>query len=138
MEPDTVTVRQGVSFSSAAEEGSVAMSEIIVDDTANALDYVGRRRLYAYETACQAHNQIIYNGYLQTRKIGRLPAEGPDSDQEVMGRRWTLAVADTNSLLSRRLITGADGDRGGEGEGVGSPAAGGGDAVVPDPEGHIA
>src|SRR3990167_4797848 len=54
---------------------------------------------------------MVYNGFLQTRKIGRLPAEGPDSDQEVMGRRWTLTVADTNSLLSRRLITGADGER---------------------------
>ena len=111
VEPDTVTVRPGVAFSSAAEEGSVAMSEVIVDDTANALDYIGRRRLYAYETACQAHNQIVFNGYLQGRKIGRLPAEGPDSDEEVMGRRWTLAVGDTNSLLSRRLITGPDGYR---------------------------
>ena len=111
VEPDTVTARAGVSFSSAAEEGSVAMSTIIVDDTANALDYVGRRRVYAYETACQAHNQIVYNGYLQKRWIGRIPPEGPDQDVEVMGRRWTLEIGDTNSLLSRRLITGADGER---------------------------
>lgn len=111
VDPDHIAVRQGVSFSSSAEEGSVAMSQIIVDDTANALDYVGRRRVYAFETACQAHNQIIYNGYLQTRTIGRRPAEGQDNDEEVMGRRWVLNIGDTNSLLSRRLITGADGDR---------------------------
>ena len=111
VEPDTITARAGVSFSSAAEEGSVGMSQIIVDDTANALDYVGRRRVYAYETACQAHNQIVFNGYLQKRWIGRIPPEGPDQDAEVMGRRWTLDIGDTNSLLSRRLITGADGDR---------------------------
>jgi hypothetical protein len=111
VEPDTVTVRQGVSFSSSAEEGSVGTSQIIVDDTSNGLDYVGRRRIYAYETACQAHNQIVFNGYIQKRWIGRLPAEGQDSDVEVMGRRWTIDIGDTNSLLSRRLITGPDGER---------------------------
>jgi hypothetical protein len=111
VEPDTVTARQGVSFSSSAEEGSVGTSQIIVDDTTNSLDYVGRRRIYAYETACQAHNQIVFNGYIQKRWIGRIPAEGQDSDVEVMGRRWTIDIGDTNSLLSRRLITGPDGDR---------------------------
>lgn len=110
---DVVTVRQGVAFSSAAEEGAVAQSQIVVDDTGSTLDYVGLRRLYAYETAAQAHNQMIYNGYLQERTIGRKPAEGQDQDEAVtaLDRRWTLTVADTNSLLSRRLITGADGDR---------------------------
>jgi len=108
---DVVTVRQGASFSAAAEEGAVATSQIIVDDPDNSLNYVGLRRLYAYETTAPAHNQMVYNGYLQDRTIGRQPAEGPDDDEEVMGRRWALNVADTNSLLSRRLITGADGDR---------------------------
>ena len=109
---DVVTVRQGdVIFSSAAEEGSVAMSQLVVDDPDLTLNYIGLRRLYAYETAAQAHNQMVYNGYLQHRSIGRQPAEGPDDDEEVMGRRWILNIADTNSLLSRRLITGADGDR---------------------------
>ena len=109
---DVVTVRQGdVIFSSAAEEGSVAMSQLVVDDPDLTLNYIGLRRLYAYETAAQAHNQMVYNGYLQHRSIGRQPAEGPDDDEEVMGRRWTLNIADTTSLLSRRLITGADGDR---------------------------
>ena len=111
VEPDTVTVRAGVAFTHAAEEGAVGISEVIVDDPDNTLDYVGRRRLYAYESAAPAHNQMIFNGYLQQRRIGRLPPEGQDSDTEVMGRRWLLSVADTNSLLSRRLITGADGDR---------------------------
>lgn len=114
VDPDHITARQGVSFSSAAEEGSVAQTGMIVDDTANALDYVGLRRVYAFETAAPAHNQIVWNGYLQERRIGRDPAEGQDSDVEIMGRRWDLAIADTNSLLSRRLITGADGDRGAE------------------------
>ena len=114
VDPDHITARMGVSFSSAAEEGSVAQTGMTVDDTANALDYVGLRRVYAFETAAPAHNQIVWNGYLQERRIGRDPAEGQDSDVEIMGRRWDLAIADTNSLLSRRLITGSDGDRGAE------------------------
>ena len=109
--PDTITARMGVSFSASAEEGSVAQSQIVVDDTANTLNYVGLRRVYAYETAAPAHNQMVFNGYLQERRIGRDPAEGQDEDVEVHGRRWDLTVADTNSLLSRRLITGADGVR---------------------------
>ena len=111
---DVVTVRQGdVAFSMSAEEGSVGMSKIVVDDTAGSLDYVGLRRMYAYETACQAHNQMIFNGYVQGREISRGPTEGPDEDVEIIGasRRWSVSLADTNSLLSRRLITGPDGNR---------------------------
>ena len=112
--PDTLTPRMGVSLTSAAEEGSVAQSQIIIDDTANTLNIGGLHRVYAYETRAQAHNQMVFNGYLQERKIGRDPAEGQDGDVEIHGRRWDLTVADTNSLLSRRLITGADGVRGEE------------------------
>ncbi len=111
VQPDTITARQNVAFSSSAEEGSVAQSQLIVDDTSNALNYVGLRRVYAYETRAQAHNQIVFNGYLAERTIGRQPAEGQDSDEEVLGRRWSLSLADTNSLMSRRLITGSDGNR---------------------------
>lgn len=110
---DVVTVRMGVSFSMAAEEGAVAQSQIVVDDTGSTLNYKGLRRLYAYETAAQAHNQMVFNGYLQERTIGRQPAEGQDQDEAItaLDRRWNLTVADTNSLMSRRLITGPDGDR---------------------------
>lgn len=111
-EPDQITTaRLGVAFQSNAEEGSTAITAMVVDDESNALDYVGLRRVYAYETAAPAHNQIVYNGYLQARTIGRGPAQGMDSDESITGRRWTLQIADTNSLLSRRIITGADGER---------------------------
>ena len=112
--PDTFTPRMGVSLASSAEEGSVAQSQIVIDDTANSLAIGGLHRVYAYETRAPAHNQMVFNGYLQERRIGRDPAEGQDEDVEVHGRRWDLTVADTNSLLSRRLITGADGNRGEE------------------------
>jgi hypothetical protein len=95
----------------AAEEGSVAMSEIVVDDEGQTLDYVGLRRVYAFETTAPAQNQLIFDGYIADKTVGRLPTEGQDDDPSVTGRRWTLQLTDVNSVLSRRIITGADGNR---------------------------
>jgi hypothetical protein len=111
VDPDHILARAGVTFSMAAEEGAVAMSEIVVDDDGQTLDYVGLRRVYAFETTAPAQNQLIFDGYIADKTIGRLPTEGPDDDPSVLGRRWTLQLADVNSVLSRRIITGADGVR---------------------------
>ena len=108
---EITTARQGVAFVSNAEEGSTGVTGLVVDDANSVLEYVGRHRFFAYETAALAHNQVVYNGYFQERAVGRGPTEGMDGDVEVFGRRWDISIADTNSLLSRRLITGADGNR---------------------------
>lgn len=100
----------GPKFVAKAEEGSVGGSEVYVDDPTGALDIVGLRRWWAWESAEDAGSQVIATGYIGPREIGRI---ANNVDDHVVGadRCWSVTLNDHNQLLSRRLVTGADGDR---------------------------
>lgn len=100
----------GVSLIANSEEGTVATSQLLVDDLSGALDIVGLRRVWAYEDTAPAGNQIIWTGYIGDREYGRR-AGGEDEFVVGADRRISTALVESNALLSRRLITGADGDR---------------------------
>lgn len=88
-----------------AKEGSVAHSTLVVDDEAAQFDFVGHRRIYMYEDLAAASNQVVYNGFIANQKVSRGPYRNGAS------RIWTLDLADTNTLLNRRLMNGADANR---------------------------
>ena len=88
-----------------AKEGSTAHSTMVVDDPDGILDFVGHRRLYSYEDLAAASNQVVYNGFIFGQKVSRGPYRNG------AGRIWTLDLVDTNTLLNRRLMNGADANR---------------------------
>ena len=98
---------QGVSLTANAEEGSVAISTLLVDDPGGTLNLVGHRRVYVYESAEDPLNQMIWTGFLGDRTVTRGEGEFVLSAD----RRWSAALVEGNTILSRRIITGADGNR---------------------------
>jgi hypothetical protein len=89
-----------------AEEGSVAMSTMVVDDPDGDYDIHGYRRVAIYETAGTVdETQLTYNGFIVDRRIIRGPYRtGP-------GRQWVVSMVDTNCLLEFRVMVGTDADR---------------------------
>ena len=98
------------SFSTRAEEGTVATSQLLIDDLASALSLRGWRRCWAYEDTAPLGNQIIWAGFLGDRRIGR-KAGGEDEFVVGADRRISAALVEGNTLLSLRVITGASADR---------------------------
>jgi hypothetical protein len=88
-----------------AKEGSVGRSTLVVDDPDGILDFVGHRRLYTYEDLAVASNQVVHNGFIGGIQVSRGPYRNG------AGRIWTLALDDTNTLLNRRVMNGADANR---------------------------
>jgi hypothetical protein len=88
-----------------AEEGSVAISSLVVDDPDGDIDLTGHRRLYIYETSSPAFDQMVFDGYIANERVSR----GPFRTE--LGRIWTLDVADTNVHLRRRIMNGTDANR---------------------------
>lgn len=89
-----------------AEEGSVAMSTITIDDPDGDYEIKGYRRIAIYETEGEEDvSQLTYNGFIVDRKIIRGPY------RTGAGRQWVCTVVDTNCLLEFRLMTGEDADR---------------------------
>ena len=88
-----------------AKEGSVSHSTLVIDDPDAILDFVGHRRIYAYEDTAPALNQVMHNGFIQSAKVSRGPYRNGTS------RIWTLDLADQNVLLHRRLMNGVDANR---------------------------
>lgn len=96
----------GVVITQNAEEGSVAHFETAVDDPTGTLTLKGHRRVYYVETSAPAGAQVIGNGFLGTKTVTRGSwAVGP------LARTYTAGLADSNTLISRRLVVGADGAR---------------------------
>lgn len=84
--------------SQSAEEGSVSMSQITVDDPDGDLDIVGWRRMFAFETTATSSNTHIFGGWVADKTIHR----GPFRTEA--GRVWDVSVADDNSLLEMRIL----------------------------------
>lgn len=94
------------SITQNAEEGSVGMSQLIVDDPSGNLTMRGHRRVYYVETAAPSGEQVIGNGYVGTKEISR-----GDWNVGPLARTFNVNLADANTLISRRLVVGSDGNR---------------------------
>lgn len=89
-----------------AEEGSVAISSIVIDDPLGDLVILPHKIFAIEETEAETStNRFVYVGYTGTRTISRGPyLTGP-------GRIWTVELVDINSVLSRRVMTGGGNSR---------------------------
>jgi hypothetical protein len=87
-----------------AEEGSVALSTITIDDPDGDYEIKGFRRLRIVETA-MASNSLMANLWIVDRKIVR----GPYKTQA--GRQWVCSVADMNSVPEFRIFHGTTANR---------------------------
>ena len=91
-----------------AEEGSVALSTIPVDDPDGDYDIVGWRRISAYEDTATGSNTLVGVWWVADRKVTR----GPYLTGS--GRLWTVSLADMNSVLSHRVLHNPDANRSAE------------------------
>lgn len=93
-----------------AEEGSVAISAIVVDDPSGVLDIGGMHGFNATETdVASATDNSFYRGFVADRGIDRGAAD--KSFRTGAARQWAVNSADHNERLSRRVLLGADANR---------------------------
>lgn len=91
-----------------AEEGSVGVFRFAIDDPDGTTRVGGHRRCYVIEDEVIGDDQRIADGFTQERVISRGDlAEGLGTG----GRVITVDVADLNTILSRRVMTGDDANR---------------------------
>jgi hypothetical protein len=84
-----------------AEEGSVATSQVIIDDPNMDFSIAALRAFHVWDDIDE--DEYVYVGFTTEREIVR--------DEEGTGRRWIVSLVDVNSLLSRRLMTAASANR---------------------------
>jgi len=90
-----------------AEEGSVAMSTLVIDDPNGTLDVPGLKEIYGQET--EATLPTFYRGIIADRGVSR--GETDKSYRTTTARQWEVQVADQNERLSRRVLLGVDANR---------------------------
>ena len=91
-----------------AEEGSVGMFRVEIDDPDGTYRVGGHRLFYVTEDTADPMDQILALGYTQERVISRGDlVEGYGTS----GRVIAVDVADANTILSRRVMTGSDANR---------------------------
>lgn len=100
-----------VEVSQHAEEGIAGRSTIPVEDVGGALSIVGLKRAWLWESAESAGNQVIGTFYVTDREIGRQGGAAVDDQVLSADRWWSVGLIDHNETLSRRIVTGTDGDR---------------------------
>ncbi len=90
-----------------AEEGSVAVNTLVIDDPLGDLDIFGHRILAVEETdAVDEDDRFVFVGFIGTVKTIRGP-----SDRTGASRQYVCEVSDPNTILSRRVMRGDDNDR---------------------------
>jgi len=89
-----------------AEEGSVAMSTLMVDDPEGGINILGLRGITLTETAEASNQQVIFKGWTADRDVTR-----GDSMRTQAARLWAVQLTDSNSLISRRIMRGSDANR---------------------------
>lgn len=94
------------SMSANAEQGSVAMSQVIVDDDDAGINIVGLHQFDWKESSESSNSRTIHRGFIADRTVTR-----GLSNKVGQGRRWTVSVADMNSIISRRIMLGSDANR---------------------------
>jgi hypothetical protein len=100
-----VRLFQDAQLTQHAEEGTVALSSINIDDPDGALDIVGFRRIRAYETTATGSNTLAYNGWVADKSVTRGPFVVGSS------RLWAVSMTDQNAVLGYRVMIGADNKR---------------------------
>lgn len=100
-----VRLYQDAQLTQHAEEGTVALSSINIDDPEGALDIVGFRRIRAYETSATGSNTLAYNGWVADKSVTRGPFVTGSS------RLWAVSMTDQNAVLGYRVMIGADNKR---------------------------
>jgi len=90
-----------------AEQGSVAMPSLAVDDPEGGINITGLRNITLTETAEASNQQVIFTGWTASREVTR----GQDSHRTGAARLWTVTLADQNSLIGRRIMRGGDANR---------------------------
>ena len=88
-----------------AEEGSVGISPLVVDDPDAGINLTGLRQVWWKETSESSNQQIILKGWTADRDVARGPFKVAG------GRQWTVNVADQNAVISRRIMRGSDANR---------------------------
>lgn len=99
-----IRLGSGFSLTEAAENGTYAMSKIVVDDPNGDLDIVGHHSFRAIETACSW--QSLFRGYFADRTISRAASMLTGS-----ARRWDATVYDLNGALQFEAIRGTGAQR---------------------------
>lgn len=89
-----------------AEEGSVALSNMLFDDPLGDYDFTGWRRIHVYETEEDTGLDLIYSGWVGPRTISR-----GDRHRTGAARVWNLSMADFNSMIEMRVFSDSEADR---------------------------
>jgi hypothetical protein len=90
-----------------AEEGSAAMSTLVIDDPDMDFDIVGRIIIYCVEDTSEADDDRLFGGIVADQEIGRAGGEW----LQPLGRIWTVSVTDLNANWQRRVMVGTDCNR---------------------------
>jgi hypothetical protein len=90
-----------------AEQGSVAMPSLAVDDPEGGINITGLKSIMLTETAESSNSQVIFTGWTAAQEVTR----GQDSHRTGAARLWTVTLADQNSLIGRRIMRGSDANR---------------------------
>ncbi|HUT76766.1 MAG TPA: hypothetical protein VM285_03715, partial [Polyangia bacterium] len=96
-----------VSITSAAEQGEVAMSGLMIEDPDSDLSTLGHRPFIIEDDACSQPR--LFTGWTTERDIGRSYEDGMHGD--ATARAHDLTVVDLNALFNFRIISGTDGNR---------------------------
>jgi hypothetical protein len=95
-----------VSTTANAEEGSVGISQLVVDDPEGGINITGLRGITLTETAESSNQQVIFKGWTADRDVTRGP-----SMRTAAARLWHVGMVDQNSLITRRIMRGSDANR---------------------------
>ena len=82
-----------------AEEGSVAMSTIVIDDPDGTLDVPGLKEIYGQET--EATLPTFFRGIIADRGVSR--GETDKSFRTTTARQWEVQVADQRAVEGERV-----------------------------------
>jgi hypothetical protein len=89
-----------LSVTENAEEGSVAISTITLDDPDMELEMLGHRSIEIFEDEIYGEENSIYRGYVADRTYAR--------GRHPLGRELVISASDPNTVWQRRVMVGAD------------------------------
>lgn len=95
--------RGGTGMTTNAEEGSVAVSSIEVDDPEGDLEIANLHGIYGFETIAPTNQKCFYRGFVGDWSLGRGPMKRVGRQ-----RRYVVEAGDQNSILSRRIFRPTD------------------------------
>lgn len=99
--------RVGWEVREQAEEGSAAMSTIVIDDPDMDFDMVGRLNIYVLEDSSEADDDVLFAGVIADQEIGRRGGEW----EQPLARLWTVSMTDRNVFWQKRVMVGTDCNR---------------------------